>query len=344
MLVIDAMPHRYVDAELTPNLWRQATEGGMAPNGGRSLPVSVTYANHAALVTGADPVTTGIHGNHVWAGDRGWAPAPKEGPHATTLFDRVAEAGGRSVLIVGDHKLVAQMGGDRADHHWPPGGWIPDGTERCEFGYPSDNAVVNAATEADLDADLVVLHLNQPDTTSHLYGPDSPEARERYRATDAAYGRLIELLADGWDRTIAVTVSDHDQETITDQTPVPLVDALAGLDGIEVADEGTAALIHGPVDDRVLGIVSSVPGVLGIEQLDADVWMAWTEPGRMFGAPPIPLHGQHGSPRCRPQLAIVSGGHPRAGDLAARVGLEQPSVLDWAPAIADLLCVGAARS
>lgn len=341
MVVIDAMPHRYVGAELTPNLCRQATEGGMAPNGGCSLPVSVTYANHAALVTGADPVATGIHGNHAWDAKRGWVPAPKEGPRATTLFDLVAEAGGRSVMVVGDHKLVAQMGGDRADHHWPPGGWIPDGTERCEFGYASDNAVVEAVAAAELDADLVVLQLNQPDTTSHLFGPDSPEARERYRSTDAAYGRLIELLADGWDRTVTITVSDHDQETITDQTPTPLFDALAGVEGIELADEGTAALLHGPVDDRVLDIVSSVPGVGGTEQLDTDVWMAWTEPGRMFGAPPIPLQGQHGSPRCRRQMAIVSGGDSRARDLAVRVGRGQPSVLDWAPMIAELLGVGA---
>jgi len=340
VVVIDAMPHRYVDAALTPNLWRQGATGGRAPDGGRSLPVSVTYANHAALITGAAPASTGIHGNHAWDDDRGWVSAPKEGPRATTLFDLVADAGGRSVTIVGDHKLIGQMAGGRADHVWPPGGWIPDGTERCEFGYPADPAVVAEVQAADLHADLVVLHLNQPDTTSHLYGPDSPEAIDRYRSTDAAYGQLIAELADGWEHTIVVTVSDHDQETINDQTPVPLAEALAGIAGISVADEGTAALIHGPVDDDVRATIDAVPGVDGTEQLAADIWMAWSEPGRMFGAPPIELRGQHGSPRCRTQVAIVSGGDARVRAIAEQIELRRPSVLDWAPTIADLLGVG----
>ena len=176
MIVVDALPHRHVGPELTPNLWRQACDGGRAPDGGVSLPMSVTYANHAAFITGADPVSTGVYGNHTWIDGVGWVKAPKAGPRATTLFDRVADAGGRSVTVVGDQKLIGQMGGERADEVWPPGGWIPDGTPRDEFGYAADEAVVAATRAADLDADLVVLHLNQPDTTSHLYGPDSPEA------------------------------------------------------------------------------------------------------------------------------------------------------------------------
>ena len=77
MIVIDAMPHRHVSPSLTPMLWRQARLGGRAPMGAMSLPVSVTYANHAAFVTGADPAITGVHGNHTWIDEIGWAPAPK---------------------------------------------------------------------------------------------------------------------------------------------------------------------------------------------------------------------------------------------------------------------------
>ena len=117
MIIIDAMPHRYVDPIRTPRLWEQVTTGGRAPGGGTSLPMSVTYANHAAFVTGADPTKTGIYGNHTWNDRGGWISAPKAGPQATTLFDLVADAGGRSVIVVGDHKLIAQMGGARADHH-----------------------------------------------------------------------------------------------------------------------------------------------------------------------------------------------------------------------------------
>ncbi len=340
MIVIDAMPHRYVDATRTPNLWRQAASGGRAPDGGTSLPMSVTYANHAAFVTGVEPAVTGVYGNHTWIDDEGWVKAPPAGPRARTLFDRVATAGGRSIAVVGDHKLIAQMGAARADRHWPPDGWIPDGTPRCEFGYPTDDAVVDAAAERDLDADLVVLHLNQPDTTSHLHGPDSAPALERYASTDAAYGRLIGQLQNGWEHTVVITLSDHDQETIADQTAVPLMHALDGVGDVHAVTEGTGALVHGPIDATALDSLLTVPGVGGAERLSDDVWMVWTEAGRSFDEAPIPLLGQHGSPRCRTQMAIVSGGDPRAAPLAERIVTKRPSALDWAPTVADLLGIG----
>jgi hypothetical protein len=339
MIVIDAMPHRYVGPELTPNLWIQATHGARAVDGGVSLPMSVTYANHAAFVTGVDPAVTGVYGNHTWIDGDGWVKSPKAGPRAETLFDRVADAGGRSVIIAGDHKLIGQMGGNRADVSWPPNGRLPEGTSRCEFGYPLDSEVVSVAAATDLDADFVVLHLNQPDTTSHVNGPDSAAALAQYTATDAAYGELIAMLADGWDHTIVITLSDHDQETITDQSPIPLVDALALFEDLDAVGDGTGALIHGPVDDAAITALLALPGVEGVEQLSDDVWMAWTEPGRMFDAASIPLRGQHGSPRCRTQLAIVSGGDARRESLERWVSGSRPSALDWAPMIAQLLGV-----
>jgi hypothetical protein len=345
MIVIDAMPHRHVSPTATPHLWSQATSGGRAPMGALSLPVSVTYANHAAFVTGADPTVTGVHGNHTWTDD-GWMPAPKLGPRATTLFERVGSAGGRSAMVVGDQKLVGQMGGSSAGACWPPDGRLPEGTDRCRFGYASDAAVLSALGEVDLDVDLAVIHLNEPDTTSHLYGPDSPEACEQYRATDAVYGEVIARLTDGWEHTLVLTVSDHDQETITDFTPVELAARLGELDGVDVAEEGTAALVHrgdrSSIDDeRLVDLIRSVDGVEAAVALTPEIWMAWTEPGRAFGTTPIPIHGQHGSPRCRTQLAIVSGGDERVGAIARRIERTAPSVLDWAPMTARLLDLAA---
>jgi hypothetical protein len=337
MIVIDALPHRHVSPTTTPQLWAQVAAGGRAPMGGLSVPMSVTYANHAAFVTGADPVVTGVYGNHTWIEGTGWVKSPRHGPRARTLFDRVGDCGGRSVMIVGDHKLVAQMGGGRADHVWPPGGQLDAGTERCEFGYATDRAVVDAVGAADLDADLIVLHLNQPDTTSHLHGPDSTRALDQYRATDAAYGELIAQLRDGWDDTIVITLSDHDQETIVDFTPVELIEALDDLSDFDVVHDGTAALLHCQTDNDIIDRIRRIDGVESLAPIGPDVWMAWTEPGRAFGSTPIPIHGQHGSPRCRTQVAVVSGGHERVRELGVRIEQSQPSALDWAPLIADLL-------
>ena len=86
-------------------------------------------------------------------------------------------------------------------------------------------------------------------------------------------------------------------------------------------------------------MIREVPGLESAARLSDDVWAAWTVPGRMFDVAPIPLGGQHGSPRCRAQMAIVSGGDPQADALVRWVGMNQPSTLDWAPLIANLLGV-----
>lgn len=353
MVVIDALPHRHVGPDTTPHLWSVAERGAIAPTGGRSVPVSVTYANHAALITGAPPARTWVHGNHTWDGT-GWTPAPKLGPRAPTLFDDVAAADGTSVFIAGDHKLVHQMGATTASFHWPPEGRIPDGTPRCIYGYAADDAVLDAATEllADLPLpDLVVIHLNEPDTAEHHFGPDSADALGRYRATDAVFGELVELLRPCWDDLVLIVVSDHDQEEITDQIEahgaragVELEAAFADHEHATVVHEGTGALIH--VDPQAnLQVVQNdalgVDGVGGIEPLDHDgpgsVLLAWTTPGRSFGTMPVDVRGQHGSPRCRTQVAVVAGGHPAAAELGLRITGSPPSILDWAPAIRTLL-------
>jgi len=59
-------------------------------------------------MTGVDPAVTGVYGNHTWIDAEGWVEAPLAGPRATMLFDRVADAGGRSVTVVGDHELIAR--------------------------------------------------------------------------------------------------------------------------------------------------------------------------------------------------------------------------------------------
>ncbi len=353
LVVIDALPHRHVGHDTTPHLWSVAERGAIAPTGGCSTPVSVTYANHAALITGAPPSQTWVHGNHTWDGVA-WSPAPKLGPRARTLFDDVAAMGGTSAFVAGDHKLVHQMGATNATHHWPPDGRIPDDAPRCIYRYAADEAVLDAATELVAHQplpDLAVIHLNEPDTAAHHFGPDSADALGRYRATDAVFGEFLELLRPRWDDTVLIVVSDHDQEEITDQIEasggragVELAAKFADFDGVAVAHEGTGALIH--VDPRadsaaVQAAALALDGVEGVDLLDHDgpgrVLLAWTEPGRSFGTMPVDLRGQHGSPRCRTQVAVVGGGHAAAGDLGQRVVDAPPSVLDWAPAIRSLL-------
>lgn len=337
--ILDAMPPGVITPQATPNLWKQVEIGGRAPEGGRSLPMSVTYSNHAAFVTGVGPEVTGLWGN-VGYYEGAFHNTYRSGPRATTLFDRCAEAGLRSVCVVGDHSLIQGMGASAASVSWPPTPQVPEGTAVDRYGYPADSAVIEAASELDLaSADLVVMHLNEPDTTLHVFGPESIEFQEQIGLSDQAYGELVELLMPGWDDTVLITISDHQQEQITAAECVDLRTACetAGWDA-DVRHDGTGALV---VSNRP-GSVSvedlrAIEGVEGALRMDENVLIAWTEPGKMFGSGPRPCEGAHGSPRCRPQVAIISGGHDAVPELARSIEKVQPTTLTWAPLIRDLL-------
>jgi len=348
LTILDAFPHRKISADLTPNLWRQIELGAWSPSGGQSLPVSVTYSNHAAFVTGVDPATTGLWGNRGWVPGVGFRATYDIGPEATTLFDRCVAADLRSVAAVGDHKLIVTMGASVADESWPPAGQLDASIPLDPYGYPRDAAVIDAAGRLDLDADFVLLHLNEPDTTMHISGPESHEAAAQYRASDAAYGQLLELLAPAWDDTVLVTISDHDQETIDQPECIDLT-AWANEQGIDVSvsHEGTAAVIVGELDAGAQTALRTVAGIEGIETMlepspqaaGIAVTYVWAEPGWLFGRGAPKVRGNHGSPRCRTQLAVVSGGHPEVPAIASKLLATPPTTLTWAPAIADLLGV-----
>ena len=68
-----------------------------------------------------------------------------------------------------------------------------------------------------------------------------------------------------------------------------------------------------------------------------NIYLVWTEPHRMFGRGEPLTQGNHGSPRCTQQVAIVSGGHPAAQTLGAAISSQRPGTLSWAPNIRDLL-------
>ncbi len=334
LLIMDSMPHSMVNATDTPNIWAQACAGGRAPEGGLSLPISVTYSNHAAFVTGLDPVETKLWGNAGWV-DNKFSPTAELGPRGETLFDKCNNAGLRSVAVVGDHHIVTAIGAQSATACWPPTPEVPAGTELDAYGYAADSAVVAAASAVDLSADLVVLHLNEPDTTLHVFGPDSEEALAQIKASDQSYSELVSLLAEGWDNTVLFTISDHTQEQITEEQAINLRGAVEsnGWQAV-VAHDGTGAIVVGDVTPEQ---IASVDGVGGATRADDQTVLAWTEPGFMFGKRERYTMGNHGSPRCRTQLAIVSGGHSIVPELASQFETEQPTTLTYAPLISRLL-------
>ena len=331
--VIDALPNHWVGPEWTPHLWSLVDTGGWNPEGGQAILSTATYPNHASFATGTDATGHGIFTNRVWAGDQ-FVDSCRIGPKGETLFQAATAAGRSSTAVVGDHKLIGVMGADRADRHWPPGGRRAD-VALDEFRYAADSSVLEALDAvAGLDADLAMVHFNEPDTACHLHGPDAAETAVRVRATDTALGQLVERARDRWADTVMIVVSDHDQERVTNHG-FDLAAALAerGLPG-HVEDEGTAALVF---DGPELDELRSIEGIASGVELDGHHTLVWGPPGQVFGFWLDDLHGSHGSPRCRRQVAVVGGGHPDVAALAASLASRRPDATDWAPTIAELL-------
>lgn len=335
LAILDAFPHDRVSPELTPHLWSLAERGARAPEGGRAVLSASTYPNHATFVTGVDPLAHGILTSNVRVDDA-LRPAQEIGPAAPTVFDHCRGAGLRSAGVFGDQNLVGVCGARTADTHWPPDGVLPDGAPRGAFGYGADRAVLDGLDTIELDAlDLLVMQLDEVDTARHRFGPDAAEVHEQCRATDAAFGQVLERLQRRWQETIVIAVSDHDHEAVhRDVVDLAEESAARGLD-VLVDHDGTSAVVYGSIDRSAL---LTLPGVSDARALAPDCTLVWGEPGQAFGID-WGLKAQHGSPRTTRQMAIVGGGHPAAKEVGERIARTAPPATLWAGLVRELLSV-----
>ncbi len=346
-VIEDSLPNGRVSPELTPTLWSLIECGGWHPQGGISVLASSTYPNHATFVTGADVSGHRIFTNDIWDGQR-FVCSANVGPRGDTVFDAARRAGKSSAVITGDITMVGCMGAERADLFWPGPDASVDDIERDCLGYPSNAAVLDQVISSGaLDVDLAFIHMNDPDSTLHLYGPDAAETTDTIRRVDEELSTIVDLLRPGWDDTVLFVVSDHEQEAVDqEQAPIDLPRLLddAGLAG-HAHNEGTVGIIYdSPGADRI----AALPQMSGATDLDIDadgraITLVWSEVGRVFGSSNKTVAGQHGSPRTRTQVASVSGGHPAVPKLARRLEAGfgstsgRPHATHYAHVISELL-------
>ncbi len=338
LLVLDAFPNRWLDARVAPTLFRLASSGGWAPEGGWASMTSATYPNHATFATGAEPARHGIRANHVLLNGR-IRPAEEAGPAVPTLFDGCQSSGLSSEAVLGDHHLVGVVGAGGASRHWPTGGTRPAGVALDAFGYTSDDVTIDRILEAiDRGPDLLFAQLNEPDTEGHRYGPDTPAAVESYRRCDERVRLVADALAKVWDETVLMVVSDHDMDTMRPEPPIDLAfEAVVHEVPATVIHEGTAALVvgQGACHDRWL---DDVAGVSGSAELERGVRLVWADEGRWFGASSHSfMPGMHGGFTTRTQVAVVAGGHPAVASIGRSLAVRRPNAADWGATAADLL-------
>lgn len=322
-VIEDSLPNGRVSAELTPTLWSLIAKGGWHPDGGVSVLASSTYPNHATFATGADVSGHRIFTNDIWDGER-FVCSSSVGPVGDTIFAAAKRAGRSTAAITGDTTMIGCMGAGVADVSWPSPEAVGDAAKDC-LGYPANAAVLEAlSTSGAVDADLLFIHMNDPDSTLHRFGPNADETTDAIRRVDDDLGAVVEMLRPRWDETVLFVVSDHEQEQVDpEQAPLDLADLVsaAGLRG-QAHNEGSVGIVYGSDGAHHIEKLQGVTGAVDLD-VDADgtsIVLAWSSPGRVFGTSPKTMSGQHGSPRTQTQVATVSGGHQVVPELARRLG------------------------
>jgi hypothetical protein len=324
LVILDGVGARWVRPDTMPTLYSLAISGAWRPDGSEAVLCSATYPNILTLVTGTSPTQHRVFANPLFGHELAGNHAPP------TVFERVGNR--ESEFIVGDQYLIDVGRARTAGRHWPPEGVLPSSARCDEFGYATDAEVLpHALAAVGRRPDLLVVHLNGPDTASHLHGPDSPAAAAAYRTSDTALASLVDALRPHWDDLLLLVTSDHDQETIRDDRRIDLIGTAAarGVDAT-VFHEGTAAVIVGPgaADGRWL---SDVAGIERSWLVEPGLRVAASEPQRWFAAADHPTRGgAHGGPRTRGQVAVAAGGHPMVTQIADAWHHRRPRAEDWA--------------
>lgn len=240
IVTVDGMkPETYTEPDThglkVPTL-REMVRNGASSQGVQSVMPTVTYPSHTAMVTGANPGTTGIYTNIAWdplgQNSGGWRWYTED-IRVPTLWQVARQEGLKTALI---HWPVTA--GAQADINIPEY-WrasIPEDMklvralstggifEKIAAEFPSfktdvppldltDPVWTDAACYAieNLKPNLLLLHLAMVDHWEHEKGPFSPEANAATETADAQIARLISAAkkAGIWQTTVLVILSDH---------------------------------------------------------------------------------------------------------------------------------------
>jgi type I phosphodiesterase/nucleotide pyrophosphatase len=258
LIVVDGLDAHEVTDDATPMLARAWRETRWCPGASSvaSMPTR-TNSNHATLITGVHPEAHGITGNAVW--DRAQRRVRKLGVAADLLTEttftlaRRAGLGLRTAAAVGKPKLGLMFAADGVRQAAPDELWdaraASDSAKDDVTGYAYDGTTLAAARALVEHAGVDFLFINLADVErmSHGSGPQSPQAIETRRRTDAALAAFLDWLAarPDWQTTTVIITADHGFDSISNP-PIRFGDALADarLTGFQAVGDGGTGHVY----------------------------------------------------------------------------------------------------
>ena len=255
IVLIDGLSAEFLSPQLTPVLWELIygdKERTTFYTAARAVMPTVTNVNHVSLITGTYPAAHGITGNYYWDRRAQSLRVPldyAELIEVETLFTVMEKERAEMVSagVFGKWKLAElfQTGGSQIgpDHLW---GDMESEHEAVDShaGLASDERTMDEVLRTISQKDPYLLFVNLPDVDrlSHLFGPDSHEARRGLLEADRQLKRLVEFLqASGlWQNMVLMLTADHGFALVTpeEKRPSPLFSF-----GRELAREGMKDIV-----------------------------------------------------------------------------------------------------
>jgi len=244
LVSLDGFRWDYLDLVETPNLNRLADEGVRA-NGLIPVYPSKTFPSHYSIVTGLHPGNHGILSNNIY---------DPEMDAEFHLRDRQAVGdgrwwGGEPIWVTAERQGLVS-----ACLFWPGSeaeiaGFRPTYWELYDSVMPYATRVQKvldwlALPEGERPR-MITLYFQDPNDTSHVYGPEAPETFASIREVDARIGDLVAGIEERRlsDRVNLIIVSDHGMAEVGPNRIVDLNDYLVMEEG-EVFEEGAILQIY----------------------------------------------------------------------------------------------------
>jgi predicted AlkP superfamily pyrophosphatase or phosphodiesterase len=282
LVSLDAFRWDYPQIYNTPNINKIAVEGVKADWLIPSFP-TVTFPNHYTIATGLYPDHHGVIDNNFLAPDLGLSYRMSD----RAAVENPSFYGGEPIWITAE-----KQGAKAASFFWvgseaPVGGRHPtywkkyDGSISFEaridtvvkwFGYPKEKR-----------PELVTLYFDEPDATSHRFGPISPQTEKVVGRLDSLVGVLRSKLSSlPFSRRInLILISDHGMGAVSrnryinikDIVPDRMISSLSG---------GNPVYFINPVEGRGDSVIMLLKGKKGLK-----AWVKTNLPARLhFGTNP----------------------------------------------------------
>ncbi|MBK9389629.1 MAG: alkaline phosphatase family protein [Bacteroidetes bacterium] len=216
LVSLDAFRWDYPDIYNTPNLDKLAKDGVKADRMFSSFPTN-TFPNHYSIATGLYPDHHGLINNSF--------PAPDLG-----MFYRMGDRnavenpdfyGGEPMWVTAEKQGVKAASFFWVGSEAPVGGMHPSYWKRYDnstgYGERIDTVVKWLGYPEEKRPELVTLYFDEPDATSHDFGPVSEETKAVVENLDSLIGVLrnkLKALPYG-DRINLIVLSDHGMASVS---------------------------------------------------------------------------------------------------------------------------------